>query len=92
MRKTARTPAGEFLTGIFLDLFQLNSGLLTAGDRLVAGLGLTSARWQMLGAVAAAERPQLVSKRLFPMQRSARPPPAIFLTPPVRRHAARASL
>lgn len=61
MRKTARTPTGECLTGIFLDLFRLNSGLLTAGDRLVAELGLTSARWQMLGAVAAAERPQPVA-------------------------------
>lgn len=35
--------------------------LLTAGDRLVAPLGLTSARWQILGAVAAAERPQPVA-------------------------------
>jgi DNA-binding MarR family transcriptional regulator len=61
MGKTARTPAGECLTGIFLDLFRLNSGLLTAGDRLVSGLGLTSARWQMLGAIASAERPQPVA-------------------------------
>ncbi|HTR10881.1 MAG TPA: MarR family winged helix-turn-helix transcriptional regulator [Paraburkholderia sp.] len=61
MRKTARTPAGELLTDIILDFFRLNSGLLTAGDRLVAGLGLTSARWQILGAVAAAERSQPVA-------------------------------
>ncbi|EEA01220.1 transcriptional regulator, MarR family [Burkholderia sp. H160] len=61
MRKTSRTPAGEFLTGIILDLFRLNSGLLTAGDRLVASLGLTSARWQILGAINAAERPQPVA-------------------------------
>jgi DNA-binding MarR family transcriptional regulator len=39
-----------------LDLFRLNSLLLTAGDRLVAPLGLTSARWQILGAIATAER------------------------------------
>ena len=32
-----------------------------AGDRLVAGRGLTSARRQILGAVAAAERPQPVA-------------------------------
>ena len=44
-----------------LDLFRLNSMLLTAGDRLVAGLGLTSARWQILGAIVAAERPQPVA-------------------------------
>jgi DNA-binding MarR family transcriptional regulator len=44
-----------------LDLFRLNSLVLTAGDRLVADLGLTSARWQILGAVIAAERSQPVA-------------------------------
>ena len=61
MLKIKRTPAGDALTGIMLDLFRLNSLLLTAGDRLVARLGLTSARWQILGAVATAERPQPVA-------------------------------
>ena len=59
--KGKRTPAGAALTGLVLDLFRVNSLLLTAGDRLVAGLGLTSARWQILGAVAAAEHPQPVA-------------------------------
>lgn len=44
-----------------LDLFRLNGLALTAGDRLVAPLGLTSARWQILGAIVAAERPQPVA-------------------------------
>jgi len=44
-----------------LDLFRLNSLVLTAGDRLVAGLGLTSARWQILGAIVHAERAQPVA-------------------------------
>ena len=35
--------------------------LLTVGDRLAAGLGLTSARWQILGAITSAERPQPVA-------------------------------
>src|SRR5262250_2234324 len=61
MRKTRRTPAGDALTGLILDLFRVNSLLLTAGDRLVARLGLTSARWQILGAIVAAERPQPVA-------------------------------
>ena len=61
MNKPKRSPAGEALTGVVLDLFRLNSLLLTAGDRLVAGLGLTSARWQILGAMVAAERPQPVA-------------------------------
>lgn len=61
MRKTKRTPAGDALSNLMLDLFRLNSLLLTAGDRLVAQLGLTSARWQILGAIVAAERPQPVA-------------------------------
>jgi DNA-binding MarR family transcriptional regulator len=59
--KGKRTPAGSALTGLILDLFRLDSLLLTAGDRLVAPLGLTSARWQILGSVAGAERPQPVA-------------------------------
>jgi DNA-binding MarR family transcriptional regulator len=61
MTKTKRTLAGDALTDLVLDLFRLNSLLLTAGDRLVARLGLTSARWQILGAMVAAERPQPVA-------------------------------
>lgn len=61
MLKPQRTPAGDALTNLMLDLFRLNSQLLTAGDRLVARLGLTSARWQILGAIVQAERPQPVA-------------------------------
>ncbi|MDD1525864.1 MarR family transcriptional regulator [Bradyrhizobium sp. WBOS7] len=61
MRQSQRTPAGDALTNLMLDLFRLNSLLLTAGDRLVAPLGLTSARWQILGAIVQAERPQPVA-------------------------------
>jgi DNA-binding MarR family transcriptional regulator len=61
MSKSERTPAGEALTNLMLDLLRLNSQILTAGDRLVARLGLTSARWQILGAIVYAERPQPVA-------------------------------
>ncbi|CAE6888514.1 MarR family winged helix-turn-helix transcriptional regulator [Paraburkholderia domus] len=61
MRKMKRTPAGETLTSFILDFFRLNSRLLIAGDRLVAELGLTSARWQILGAITAAQQPQPVA-------------------------------
>ncbi|WPO39822.1 MarR family winged helix-turn-helix transcriptional regulator [Tardiphaga sp. 42S5] len=61
MRHTKRTPAGDALTDLMLDLFRLNSRMLAAGDRLVTDLGLTSARWQILGAILAAERPQPVA-------------------------------
>ena len=61
MKKNKRTPAGEALTNVIFDLFRLNSLVLTAGDRLVARLGLTSARWQILGAIIYAERSQPVA-------------------------------
>ncbi|RZN16104.1 MarR family transcriptional regulator [Bradyrhizobium sp. Leo121] len=42
----------DALTQLILEVFRLNGGLIAAGDRLVADLGLTSARWQVLGAIA----------------------------------------
>ena len=61
MIKTRRTPAGTALTALIIDLFRFNRRMLTAGDKLVAGLGLTSARWQVLGAIIEADRPQPVA-------------------------------
>lgn len=61
MKRAKRTPEGDALSELVLDLFRLDSLLLTAGDRLVAPLGLTSARWQVLGAIVSAERPQPVA-------------------------------
>jgi DNA-binding MarR family transcriptional regulator len=52
--------AGALTTSLFLETIRLNGRLLASGDRLVAGLGLTSARWQVLGAVVMAERPMPV--------------------------------
>lgn len=45
------------LTDLIVETFRLNGRLLAAGDRLVADLGLTSARWQVLGAIAASPVP-----------------------------------
>lgn len=45
------------LTDLIVETFRLNGRLLAAGDRLVADLGLTSARWQVLGAAAASPVP-----------------------------------
>jgi DNA-binding MarR family transcriptional regulator len=61
MSKSKRTPAGEALSLLMLDFFRVNSLILTAGDRLVSPLGLTSARWQILGAIVAAEHPEPVA-------------------------------
>ena len=45
------------LTNIMLTVFRVNGRLLEKGDQLVEPLNLTSARWQVLGAVALAGQP-----------------------------------
>ncbi len=47
----------EPFTYLTLTIFRLNGVLLHWGDLLVEPLGLTSARWQMLGAIALADAP-----------------------------------
>jgi DNA-binding MarR family transcriptional regulator len=47
-----RTRAGKAFTALVLETFRLNGALLAAGDRLTAPFGLSSARWQVLGAIA----------------------------------------
>jgi len=44
----------EVLTDLMLTVFRVNGRLLEKGDQLVESLNLTSARWQVLGAVALA--------------------------------------
>ena len=61
MKEDKRTPTGAALTDLILDLFNLNNKMLVAGDKLVASLGLTSARWQVLGTIAGAKQPQSVA-------------------------------
>lgn len=50
-RATAAPDAG--ITELIVEIFRLNGRLLATGDALVAEIGLTSARWQVLGAIAA---------------------------------------
>ena len=45
------------VTELILETFRLNGRLLAAGDALVRDLGLTSARWQVLGAAAMSPLP-----------------------------------
>lgn len=42
---------GSAFTELILDVFRLNGLLLEAGDRLTHPVGLSSARWQVLGVV-----------------------------------------
>ena len=52
----------EAITDLVLETFRLNGRLLVTGDALVADLGLTSARWQVLGAMALSPLPLSVAQ------------------------------
>ncbi len=62
MSRPRHTPSGEAATDFILETFRCNGRLLAAGDRLVAKLGLTSARWQVLGAIAYSPVPEPVAR------------------------------
>jgi DNA-binding MarR family transcriptional regulator len=57
-----RTPSGAAVSELIVAIFRLNGRLLVAGDRLVASLDLTSARWQVLGAIALSPVPEPVAR------------------------------
>jgi DNA-binding MarR family transcriptional regulator len=59
---TSTGPHYDALTELILEVFRVNGGLLAAGDRLVADLSLTSARWQVLGAIALSHAPEPVAR------------------------------
>lgn len=46
---------------LVVSVFRLNGALLAAGDHLVADLGLTSARWQVLGSAVDAPLPLTIA-------------------------------
>ncbi len=45
------TEAGAALTELMLETFRLNGRLVALGDRMTSVIGLSTARWQVLGAV-----------------------------------------
>jgi DNA-binding MarR family transcriptional regulator len=49
---SAQAHLREAWSGLVIEVFRINGELLAAGDTLVGDLGLTSARWQVLGAIA----------------------------------------
>jgi len=55
--KTSRTLSAEVFTQLVLQVFRFNGRLIAAGDRLTKELGLTSALWQVLGAINEAPLP-----------------------------------
>lgn len=50
------------ITQLIIEVFRLNGELLGAGDQLVREIGLTSARWQVLGAIDMACEPLSVAQ------------------------------
>jgi len=60
--KKHKTSAPLAVSELILEIFRLNGRLLTEGDRLVSGLGLTSARWQVLGAIDLSPAPEPVAR------------------------------
>lgn len=59
---TAHTRAGGLFTELVLETFRFNGRLIAAGDAMSAPLGLTSARWQVLGAIALEDQPLTVAQ------------------------------
>lgn len=47
----------EVTTELVLEIFRLNGEVIAMGDALVEDLGLSSARWQVIGAIALAAKP-----------------------------------
>ncbi|GAA4771869.1 MarR family winged helix-turn-helix transcriptional regulator [Stakelama sediminis] len=61
MPRSSGQSKAEALTELILTMFGTNNATLAWGDRIVSPLGLTSARWQILGAIVQADRPQPVA-------------------------------
>jgi len=52
----AHSAAGAAFTELVIELFRLNGRLIALGDEMTQDLGLTSARWQVLGAIGKAPK------------------------------------
>ncbi len=52
-----KTSKSDLLTETVLAVFRTNGRLIDWGDKFVTPFGLTSARWQMLGALAMSKQP-----------------------------------
>jgi DNA-binding MarR family transcriptional regulator len=59
-RRTSTLSKADAVTDLVLAIFRIHDALMRRGDELVAPLGLTAARWQVLGAVALAGEPLTV--------------------------------
>ena len=56
------TKKGQLFTETVLEIFKVSGQLATEGDRLTKELGLSSARWKVLGALQIAKKPLNVAQ------------------------------
>ncbi len=56
------TDEGRIFTEIVLEVFKLSGRLIVEGDRITEELGLSSARWKILGSLARSETPLTASQ------------------------------
>jgi DNA-binding MarR family transcriptional regulator len=54
--------SGEAFTRLVLETFRLNGRFIVEGDRLTKGIGLSSARWQVLGTLRESDTPLTVAQ------------------------------
>jgi DNA-binding MarR family transcriptional regulator len=64
-----RTPAGAAIDALTVSIFRAHGRLLKAGDVFTRDLGLTSARWQVLGAIATTPKTVAQIARDFELSR-----------------------
>lgn len=57
MSSKTHTRKGGLFSELILETFRLNGRILSAGDKLVEELGLTSALWQVLGSISLSRGP-----------------------------------
>lgn len=60
--RSGSTETRTLFTDLVLEVFRLNGALIASGNALCQGTGLTSARWQVLGAIALAAEPLTVAQ------------------------------
>lgn len=59
---SSELPANEIFTKIVLEVFRLNGALLHDGNKITQSSGLTSSRWQVMGAIEEADKSLSVSQ------------------------------
>jgi DNA-binding MarR family transcriptional regulator len=62
MSETRAGTANRPTNDLIVEVFRLNGCLLATADRLVSRFGITSARWQVLGAIGMPPQPETVAR------------------------------